>query len=146
MKAVLVLALVAACTQCAPARTPQEVPPPREPTAGTPTAPPLLQDPTGIQAAPTPPTNREAGPPPDEAGRKHTAFPKGQGRPCPGVSGCDSGMVCVRYYGVAGPAGPAFQTCEYPCDKGGKCPGGQRCVTIADGPGRVCRPPGEKEE
>jgi hypothetical protein len=45
----------------------------------------------------------------------------------------------VTYYGVAGPRGPEFKTCEMPCGKGDKCPAGTKCTTIADGPGQVCR-------
>lgn len=60
-----------------------------------------------------------------------------QGEPCPdGV--CESGTTCMAYYGIAGPNGPEFKTCEIPCAKHA-CPTGQLCVTIADGPGRVCR-------
>ena len=54
---------------------------------------------------------------------------------------CASGLTCVSYYGIAGPGGPLLKSCEIPCAAtGAKCPEGQACVTIADGPGRVCRP------
>jgi len=53
---------------------------------------------------------------------------------------CAAGLTCVEYYGIAGPRGPKFTSCEIPCVGGGRCPGGQKCVTIADGPGQVCRP------
>lgn len=56
---------------------------------------------------------------------------------------CTAPRECVRYYGIAGPSGPEFQTCEIPCNKPGSgavgCPKGTQCVTIADGPGDVCR-------
>ena len=48
--------------------------------------------------------------------------------------------MCIEFYGIAGPAGPKLSSCEIPCDKpGAQCPHGQKCVTIADGPGQVCR-------
>lgn len=65
-----------------------------------------------------------------------------QGQPCP-KGGCAKGLTCISYYGIAGPSGPKFSSCEIRClHKGaaGTCPDGQRCVTIADGPGQVCRP------
>ena len=61
-----------------------------------------------------------------------------QGARC-GESTCGAGETCIEYYGVAGPRGPKFQTCGIRCGEGGKCPGGKRCVTIADGPGPVCQ-------
>lgn len=55
---------------------------------------------------------------------------------------CEDGLTCVKYYGIAGPSGPQFTSCEIPCpDEKSTCPQGQQCITIADGPGRVCRPP-----
>ena len=51
---------------------------------------------------------------------------------------CPSGQTCVSYYGIAGPAGPQFKSCEIPCSGAIKCPGTLTCVTIADGPGQVC--------
>lgn len=54
---------------------------------------------------------------------------------------CEPPTVCLEYYGVAGPAGPKFVSCEVPCGEGrDECPEGQQCITIADGPGQVCRP------
>ncbi len=52
---------------------------------------------------------------------------------------CAPDETCIEYYGVAGPRGPKFQSCGIRCGEGGKCPGGKRCVTIADGPGPVCQ-------
>jgi hypothetical protein len=53
---------------------------------------------------------------------------------------CALGTSCVSYYGIAGPSGPEFKSCEIPCSQpGATCPTGQSCVTIADGPGAVCR-------
>jgi hypothetical protein len=64
-----------------------------------------------------------------------------QGMPCEAGNTCAPGLTCVVYYGIAGPAGPKFTSCEIKCSTSGKppCPTGQNCVTIADGPGAVCR-------
>ena len=53
---------------------------------------------------------------------------------------CQPPKTCVHYYGIAGPNGPQFHSCEIPCTPGkAKCPDGTKCITIADGPGNVCR-------
>lgn len=62
----------------------------------------------------------------------------GQGMPCP-EGRCAKGLSCLKYYGFAGMRGPAFTSCEIPCAGQGQCPAGQSCITIADGPGMVCR-------
>jgi hypothetical protein len=64
-----------------------------------------------------------------------------RGASCDPQGGCGGGMTCITYYGVAGPKGPAFSTCETPCpgDAAAPCPEGTTCRTIADGPGAVCR-------
>ena len=62
-----------------------------------------------------------------------------QGKPC-AEGACPAPLTCVEYYGIAGPRGPKFTSCEAPCRDGATCPGGQACTTIADGPGQVCRP------
>ena len=67
------------------------------------------------------------------------AKPK-QGEPCDANGKCARGLTCIKYYGVAGPRGPQFTSCEIRCSEGGHCPKGQTCNTIADGPGQVCRP------
>lgn len=65
----------------------------------------------------------------------------GQGEKCGANDACASGLSCLTYYGIAGPRGPEFKSCEIPCAaKGSTCPAGQKCITIADGPGQVCRP------
>jgi len=63
-----------------------------------------------------------------------------QGRDCSASqSACAGGTQCVAYFGIAGSSGPEFKTCEIPCSHpGARCPLGQSCVTIADGPGQVC--------
>jgi eight-cysteine-cluster-containing protein len=58
---------------------------------------------------------------------------------CGGDSDCQDGKSCVKYYGIAGPSGPQFSSCEHPCSGGKACPAGLSCTTIADGPGQVCR-------
>jgi hypothetical protein len=52
---------------------------------------------------------------------------------------CEAPATCVKYYGIAGPRGPEFKTCEIKCDKPTKCPTGTSCGIVADGPGKVCR-------
>jgi len=56
-----------------------------------------------------------------------------------GTKTCKPGQECIDYYGIAGPKGPKFESCEWKCGKDGACPKGTKCVTVADGPGRVCR-------
>lgn len=68
------------------------------------------------------------------------ALLKDQGRPCR-EGECPAGLRCIAHLGVAGPAGPRLHSCEVPCaEPGAACPDGQSCITLADGPGRVCRP------
>ncbi|MBL4687797.1 MAG: hypothetical protein JKY37_24620 [Nannocystaceae bacterium] len=66
--------------------------------------------------------------------------PKPPGGDCDGEA-CTKPRTCVRYYGIAGSQGPQFASCEIRCKPGssGGCPDGLSCVTIADGPGSVCR-------
>jgi hypothetical protein len=64
----------------------------------------------------------------------------GRGEECDASGGCADGLECVEYYGIAGPSGPKFTSCETTCAKDpGECPEGTECQTIADGPGQVCR-------
>lgn len=85
-------------------------------------------------AEPTPdPVSEPAG------GKPTGAALPGTGKPCTEDGRCAEGLSCVSYYGIAGPRGPKFTSCERRCGKGERCPDGQRCVTIADGPGAVCR-------
>lgn len=64
--------------------------------------------------------------------------PGGKTTTC-GTQTCKPGQECIEYYGIAGPKGPKFSSCEVKCGKDGSCPKPTKCVTIADGPGRVCR-------
>jgi eight-cysteine-cluster-containing protein len=78
---------------------------------------------------------------PDGAGKgSPAAGGVGQGESCAGDVPCAKGLTCVKYYGIAGPRGPEFASCERRCSGKGGCPSGQSCVAIADGPGEVCRP------
>ena len=61
-----------------------------------------------------------------------------QGEDCRATDVCAEGLTCVHYFGIAGPSGPEFATCEIPCSNDHDCPTAQQCVTIADGPGTVC--------
>ncbi|HNS98509.1 MAG TPA: hypothetical protein PLJ27_06155 [Polyangiaceae bacterium] len=63
-----------------------------------------------------------------------------QGEVCGVGDACAVGLTCVHYYGIAGPSGPEFRSCEIPCTQGSDCPKDQACTLIADGPGHVCRP------
>ncbi|MBI5498383.1 MAG: hypothetical protein HY904_25500 [Deltaproteobacteria bacterium] len=63
----------------------------------------------------------------------------GMGESCSANSQCAPGLECVSYYGIAGPSGPQFHSCEKRCSSAGDCGTGETCVTIADGPGQVCR-------
>ncbi len=70
-------------------------------------------------------------------------WPKGGpgiGENCGANDACAQGLTCVSYYGIAGARGPQFKTCEIKCADGAACPAGTKCITIADGPGQVCRP------
>ncbi|MEO7736376.1 MAG: hypothetical protein ABIY55_35790 [Kofleriaceae bacterium] len=73
-------------------------------------------------------------PPADPAG----AAP-GISEKCGTGDACAAGLSCVTYYGFAGARGPAFKTCEMRCQSDKLCPKDRKCVTVADGPGRVCR-------
>lgn len=63
----------------------------------------------------------------------------GIGEPCGPGDRCAGGLSCVRYYGFAGTRGPEFRSCEIRCSDSSACPKGTSCVTVSDGPGRVCR-------
>jgi hypothetical protein len=60
------------------------------------------------------------------------------GEPCAAGDVCGEG-TCVKYFGIAGPRGPEFKSCEIRCDAQTRCESGRQCVTVADGPGQVCR-------
>ena len=111
----------------APSSRLESPPPPPTTTPVTEPTPPNTAPPTPDSAPPTPPDASAA------------AEGPGQGEPCP-TNVCAAGLTCVAYYGIAGPRGPKFTSCEIRCGKDtGACPDGQTCRTIADGPGSVCR-------
>jgi hypothetical protein len=88
---------------------------------------------------PTPTTT----PPADSADEGAAESPPGDDA-CGENGPCTDGKQCIEYFGFAGPSGPKFYSCEIPCaDDKNACPAGQECITIADGPGQVCRPPSE---
>lgn len=78
-------------------------------------------------------------PPPAPPGPPAPAGP-GLGEPCAPGDVCREGQ-CVSYFGIAGARGPEFKSCEIKCDAGTACPPDLECITIADGPGQVCRKP-----
>ena len=109
MRHLLALVLVAACSSSS---QPAQQPAPAVP-------------PTQASPAPgTPPAN--------------TAAP-GVGQKCGDGDLCAQGTECVSYMGIAGARGPQFKTCEIKCTADSACPADHKCVTIADGPGQVCR-------
>jgi len=84
----------------------------------------------GGKSKPAPTQPAEANPPAQDLSKL--------GTPCGEAGGCEVG-VCAKYYGIAGPSGPEFSSCELSCDDAKTCPEGLECTTIADGPGSVCR-------
>lgn len=118
---VVAIAWLAACSTGAPVKTepPQSGGKPMEPAGPAPAA---NSGGSGSSAAPAP------------------SGPK-LGDTCGANDACGEG-ACVTYYGFAGPRGPQFKSCEIRCDAQGGCQSGYSCITIADGPGRVCRPTG----
>ena len=63
-----------------------------------------------------------------------------QGEDCVNQA-CEAHLECLTYFGIAGPYGPKFGSCEIRCGEKDTCPDGQMCTTIMDGPGKVCRTP-----
>jgi hypothetical protein len=156
MKALIPLLLLFACSCPAkPAATPQGPPPPGSGSATTPEPTGPTQgsaDPTqGSGAGPTQgsgagPTQGSGAGPTQGSGSTEPA-PTWSGGPaigenCGANDACAKGLTCVTYYGIAGPRGPQFKSCEIKCGAGAPaCPAGHKCITIADGPGQVCRKP-----
>lgn len=114
---------------------------PRAATEPAGTAAPAPTAPTPSAPAPSAPSGPAAAPPPAAGGG---ALVSALGQPCGDGDACPSGASCKTYYGFAGPSGPAFKSCEVACGaaaSGAVCPAGTACVTVADGPGSVCRAP-----
>jgi hypothetical protein len=141
------LALSCACPEKKPVEAPAPPPAATENTPPPPpadTTPPPPSAPPAADTTPPKPTNPPATPAetPKPGGNPAPAaagLPDKAGAPCDD-RGCGGGYQCISYYGIAGPKGPQFKSCEIPCAKASdKCPKGTTCTTIADGPGRVCR-------
>ena len=133
-------------TQPAPSQPAPSQPAPTQPAPSQPTPPaPVPSQPTplppptqGQPTKPTQPTQGSGG----TAAEPAPNWPKGTagiGDNCGPNDTCGKGLTCVSYYGIAGPRGPQFKTCEIKCKADANCPAGHSCVTIADGPGQVCR-------
>ena len=117
-----VLVLLLGCTRSAPSTNPASTPADPAPvSAGSQAA---AGSATG---AATPGPQQKAAPAP------------GIGEACGAGDACAPGLTCVAYYGIAGARGPRFTSCEIPCRGASDCSGGRKCITIADGPGQVCR-------
>ncbi len=53
---------------------------------------------------------------------------------------CAEGTECIEYYGIAGKRGGLLHSCEIRCMSDAQCPTAKpKCLTLADGPGQVCR-------
>jgi hypothetical protein len=115
--ATIVLALAA----CGGSTKTTEMPPPSPPLPATDTPPAPTTE--------TPPAPTQGAP----------AVVSQLGQPC--SDACVAPAKCEHFSGIAGPRGPQLSSCELRCaDDGAACPDGTACITIADGPGRVCRP------
>jgi hypothetical protein len=137
MKALLALVLIAACgcpqkpapspTTPAPAPTPAQGPAPDPGSAAGP----------GSAAEPGAGSGAGSG----SASEPTPSWPRGPviGENCGPNDACAKGLTCVSYYGIAGARGPQFKTCEIKCAADADCPADHKCITIADGPGQVCR-------
>ncbi|HEY5921263.1 MAG TPA: hypothetical protein VIV11_06315 [Kofleriaceae bacterium] len=151
MRALLLIVLItAACgcpqkpgTETGGSQTPPaQTPPAQTPAAQTPPAqtPPAQTPPAQTPPAQTPPAQT----PPGSGSTAEPApnwpkTPPGIGETCGPNDACAKGLACVAYYGIAGPRGGQFKSCEVQCKGDGGCPAGHKCITIADGPGQVCR-------
>ena len=125
MKLVLAAILLVACSSSSPP------PPAPAPTPAPEPAPPAPAP------APTPaPDPTPVPPPPPPADATVVSAEK-----CGDKPACVAPATCVSYFGIAGARGPQFHSCEIKCTpkNKGDCPADKKCVTIADGPGSVCR-------
>jgi len=126
MKHALALILVAACSSSSP-------PPPAPTPAPEPTPAPTPEPMPNPKPTPDPTPTPTPTPPVDAA-------PAPSAEKCGDKPACVAPATCVSYYGIAGARGPQFHSCEIKCTPKGKdCPADKKCVTIADGPGSVCR-------
>jgi hypothetical protein len=145
MKALLTIVMLAACG--CPQKTTSSTSAGSQEPATTETAPAPAPAPT---PAPAPaPTPAPAPAPNTGTGSGSTAEPTpswtkaapGIGETCGANDACAKGLTCVSYYGIAGARGPQFKSCEIKCTGDKVCPADHKCITIADGPGQVCRKP-----
>jgi len=135
MKPLLLVLLLTACGCPQKTGTENATPPPATNPTPTPTMPA------------TPPPTNPTPPPTQGSGGGSTAEPApnwpkpapGIGENCGDKDACAQGLTCVAYFGIAGARGPQFKTCEIKCTTDASCPADHKCVTIADGPGQVCR-------
>jgi len=113
-----------------------QTPPPNPPPSGSAVTPTPVETGSGsgyTDPPPTPTPTPTPNPTPTQGGGSGAALHA----KCGAGDACAQGE-CVTYYGIAGPRGPQFKTCEIKCDKGKACPSGMTCSTVADGPGQVC--------
>jgi hypothetical protein len=136
-KLCLALFLLVACKSSSSTTSqPSAQPPTTEPTPAPAPTGPAPVDPTPAPAPTPTPTPTPAPTTPAQTGVKPAI-----GETCGEADACAKGLECVKYYGIAGPRGPQFKSCEQRCEgKKASCPSGTKCVTVADGPGQVCRP------
>jgi hypothetical protein len=115
---------------------------PPEPTSAAPPvvrATPVEQSGTGGAAATTGAGRPIEPPPTGDASSSGSGAGPGIEQPCGPGDHCAAGLTCIAYYGFAGPRGPQFKSFEIRCKDDSGCPKGRTCVTVSDGPGRVCR-------
>lgn len=108
----------------------------------TTTTPPAQGPTQGSGSGTTPTTNPGSGSGSGSAAEPTPSWPAGGpgiGETCGANDACAQGLTCVSYYGIAGARGPQFKSCEIKCQDDSVCPAGHKCITIADGPGQVCR-------
>ncbi|WP_428267472.1 hypothetical protein [Haliangium sp.] len=132
---VILIGALAACTARSPAPPPADnTAEPAQPAEPTPVQPAEPVEPDPVEPEPVEPASPPQAPP--SAGNPTPT----QGQACP-EGQCAEGLSCLSYYGIAGPKGPTFTSCERPCaGDPSACLDGEQCVQIADGPGAVCRP------
>jgi hypothetical protein len=133
-------------SQPAPAQpTPAPAEPAPIPSQPTPLPPPTQGSPTPSTPTPGTPAPTQGSPTKGSGGTTAEPAPNwpkgtpGIGDNCGPNDTCGKGLTCVSYYGIAGARGPQFKTCEIKCKADASCPADHKCVTIADGPGQVCR-------
>jgi hypothetical protein len=134
MRALLLVLLFVACgcpqkPDPTPGGGPTTMPTPAQPPVQQ---PPAQQPPAQQPPVQQPPVQQPPAQPPVQAAA-------GIGETCGAGDACAQGLTCVKYFGIAGPRGGEFKSCEIQCKGGTGCPAGHNCVTIADGPGQVCR-------